>query len=665
MVERLKHLAVCVSGFSTLEMLIAMTLLSLTLSAVLLLVPLNAAGSLDTEFAKNALESAMGALALERSYGADDARLLFATTSERTMDGIAFHTLVNATPVSPFLTQVAARVSWGGWFGRSQGVELASLIANSDGIDGGDTCNPNVTQSWTFPLATHVLFGDLPGLRDSGMYPLTDIDVYHGRLYATTNLSTSPLPTDGPRNASSVTDDARIGTVPWNQSAQAAISDNAYALALLGSGESTHYLYASHFGFSIPRGATIIGIEVSVERKSSSNANTVEDSAVRIVRADGSLGATDKSLPTNWGTSDAYRTYGSSNDLWNESSWSADAVNNPDFGLAFAARASGGTGARTASVDHIRITVTYTKQFYVVQVTGTPQFIGGLGENTTAAGMNALTVATSTSRGNHAYVAMNSGVVQLEVIDITDDTPRVVASFHVPGASVVANALAYRNGYVFLGLANNPAGGELAIVDVHDAASPTLVALYEIGAGVNALSVHRGILSLATDDSAHELILLDVSDVPHPRFLSAFNAPGTNGSGQGRSLYTVGDTTYLGRYYSLTAAPEVITTTGTTSLTQLATYDAGPNASRPFGVYGVISRSYLLYLLTSSNVRGGALEILDASDSGHPSVRNSLVLPNSGSGRALDCEGDTLYAASVPVSGAYTDRGSLSMFTSL
>ena len=96
-----------------------------------------------------------------------------------------------------------------------------------------------------------------------------------------------------------------------------------------------------------------------------------------------------------------------------------------------------------------------------------------------------------------------------------------------------------------------------------------------------------------------------------------------------------------------------------------SSYDVGPSASQPFGIYGVIARRNLLYALTSSTSRGGTLSIFDATNPALPVPQASVGLPNGGGGRALDCEGDTLYAVSVPATGSYIDRGSLSVFTSL
>jgi hypothetical protein len=652
-------------GFSTLEMLIAMTILMLAISAVLLLVPLTAGSAIDTELGQIALERAGVLLAQERANAAYDFTLVIATSSLETIEGIPFHERIEVEYIPHFAKKVTAHVAWGAGYGRTQEVALSTLVTDFERTVGGSTCNSSLEENWLFPLTFHYLFGELLG-DPSGEYPLTDIDVYRDRLYATADLHASPLPEAGPQEAGSVIDDASRGSVAFMNATDAAGSDNSYATALLSGNEATHYLRATKFGFHIPAGATIIGIQADVERKSSSNTNTVKDSSVRMVRADGSLGDLDKALTTNWGTSDVHRTYGSSADVWNESGWSASAINDDDFGLAFAAAASGGTGMRTASIDSLRLTITYTKQFYIVRVSGTPTLIEGLGQNTIAGGMNAVTVATSTSTGDHAYVAMDSIAAQLEALDITPGlVPRVIAAYRVPGASAVANAIAYQDGYIYLGLANNPIGGEFVVIDVHHPESPMMVGMYEIGAGVNAITLLQGRAYLATDDTSRELIILDLGDVAHPSLLAFYNAPGTTGSGQGRALFTRGNTQYLGRYYSLTTAPEFLALDTASTPFLLGSYDIGPSSALPFGIYGIVVRGQRAFLLTSSLAQGGKLQVLDVSDMAHPTLGASVTLPHGGGGVALDCETDTLYAASVPASGAYARKGSLSVSTSL
>lgn len=646
-------------GFSTLELLIAMTVLTLAIVATLLLMP--GAGLADGSVSGAALEEADMLLAHAAASARTDPKLVMATSSIVTIDGTTY-TEVLTVEASDFATRRAtATVSWNGLYGRPSSVSASMLFADYGRLD--TTCGVR-SGVWNFPIAHSYLFGTLPGLYDtSGAYTLTDIDVLNGNLFATVNESISPLPSEGPRSAGAIANDTSVGNVIWNAPGNASVSNGSYATASLSSGDRSEYLLASNFGFSIPNGATILGIEVDVERKASSNTNTVRDNDVRIVHSNGSFGSVNKAHATNWPTSEAYATYGASSDLWNETDWSASVIDDPNFGVVFSAMAFAGANPRTASVDDIRITVTYTRQFYVVSVTGSPTVVTGLGENAISTGMNALMVASSTSTGTHAYVATNSGATQFETIDL-EGAPRVVSSLHVPG-SAVADAITYRDGYVYLGLAGNSGGPEFEIIDVHDPTAPLPVASYEVGAGVNAIRVVHDRAYLATDDSSRELIILDVSDLAHPLLIGTYDAPGSIGSGGGRALDMIGDILFLGRYYSLTAAPEfsILDASASSSL-PLGTYDIGPSSAQPFGVYGLDARDGFAAVLTSSHA-GGSVVMLDISDSAHAKPISTTGLPNGGGGVALDCESNRLYAASVPQSGAYKDRGSLTLIDSL
>ena len=70
-------------------------------------------------------------------------------------------------------------------------------------------------------------------------------------------------------------DDDTSGTETWSDPTNAAASDDSYATnSRSGTSVQTHRLKATNFGFSIPTGATIEGIEVSVERKADRNSPT-------------------------------------------------------------------------------------------------------------------------------------------------------------------------------------------------------------------------------------------------------------------------------------------------------------------------------------------------------------------------------------------------------
>jgi len=152
--------------------------------------------------------------------------------------------------------------------------------------------------------------------------------------------------------------------IAWSNPSNAASSDNSYATAsglISGAGsDTTHYLKATNFGFSIPGGATITGIKVEIERKATQNSDLVKDNKIQLVKA-GTIQSTNKATTTTWPTSDAVASYGGSSDLWS-GSWTPSDINDSGFGVAIEAATKNVvmSNTETASVDHIKITVYYT-----------------------------------------------------------------------------------------------------------------------------------------------------------------------------------------------------------------------------------------------------------------------------------------------------------------
>ena len=167
----------------------------------------------------------------------------------------------------------------------------------------------------------------------------------------------------GATNPSTIADDSAVGTITWASTSNATVEDGSEATASNNSPNSTatsHYLKATNFGFSIPGTATILGIKIEIKRRVTGTGASAIDSAVRIVKADASIGSTNKGdLVSSWPGSLAYATYGGSSDLWGES-WKPSDINDSDFGAAVAVAVTmGPTFTAVARIDHIKITVYY------------------------------------------------------------------------------------------------------------------------------------------------------------------------------------------------------------------------------------------------------------------------------------------------------------------
>ena len=124
----------------------------------------------------------------------------------------------------------------------------------------------------------------------------------------------------------------------------------------------SYYIVGQGFGFSIPVGATINGIVVTLQSSAVDNTQSggARDYSIKIVK-NNTITGNDKSTLTliNLGTF-ANRTYGSSTDLWG-TTWTAADINNSNFGIAYSAElTTSPKGTVTVQVRNLRITVHYT-----------------------------------------------------------------------------------------------------------------------------------------------------------------------------------------------------------------------------------------------------------------------------------------------------------------
>lgn len=164
--------------------------------------------------------------------------------------------------------------------------------------------------------------------------------------------------TMGPNNAGTGTDTTGIGTIIWSSPGNIAAADNLFATASISNGDVSHYLRGTNYGFSIPSSATINGIEVTINR-SSSTASSIKDNVVSLVRGGVVVGA-NKAVDTSWSNSTVSANYGSTSDLW-ATTWTPADINASNFGVVLSvATNSSSSSHHTASVDYMQITVTYT-----------------------------------------------------------------------------------------------------------------------------------------------------------------------------------------------------------------------------------------------------------------------------------------------------------------
>ncbi|HVU95391.1 MAG TPA: T9SS type A sorting domain-containing protein [Puia sp.] len=136
---------------------------------------------------------------------------------------------------------------------------------------------------------------------------------------------------------------------------------------------ATDVLELTNFGFNIPTGSTINGIEVDITRQQSGGLSltilgstingTVNDNLVQLVGP--GVTSVNKAGGSAWPAANGSAVYGSSSDTWGPTAWTAAMVNSPSFGVHLSAAINGGIlfGINLipgASVDAVRINITYS-----------------------------------------------------------------------------------------------------------------------------------------------------------------------------------------------------------------------------------------------------------------------------------------------------------------
>jgi hypothetical protein len=171
-------------------------------------------------------------------------------------------------------------------------------------------------------------------------------------------VSTVMAYSDGPYIPDSGTNVTDVGSEPWVNPDEIRTPGSPYASVSLHQDQRySNYLQAMEYGFAIPVEMEILGIEVDINRMSTS-AN-VYDNAVRLVKDGTTTGENKAIVTTSWPTTFATTTYGGPTNLWG-TSWTPADINSLDFGVALAAyRLDNGANLRIAQVDSMQITVYY------------------------------------------------------------------------------------------------------------------------------------------------------------------------------------------------------------------------------------------------------------------------------------------------------------------
>ncbi len=158
-------------------------------------------------------------------------------------------------------------------------------------------------------------------------------------------------------------DNDGTGTVAWSNPSNAAAADGTYATVTVPYGASSHYLFLTNFGLSVPAGATITGVSVDILGIPSDgfNAKLIKNGAVTGTTKTFNLEIISENFIDHPSSGEGNISllikpvFGGVGDLWGATFTQADVVANT-FGVAIW---SSPTNAPTMSVDAVRLNVYY------------------------------------------------------------------------------------------------------------------------------------------------------------------------------------------------------------------------------------------------------------------------------------------------------------------
>ena len=171
------------SGFATLEIIIALTILMMAFIATDLVAFGNQSILIDSEQSQTALTQAEILIESAKATAYIDFKLLggLATTTVSMSTGIAYTQTLSFTDSDWFSKLATAVVTWQDSV-KTQSITLTAHISDFDNTSEGDTCDQNLSGDWSHP---HVFYPV------TDLYSITHIDAYEGKLYVSASNETT------------------------------------------------------------------------------------------------------------------------------------------------------------------------------------------------------------------------------------------------------------------------------------------------------------------------------------------------------------------------------------------------------------------------------------------------------------------------------------------
>lgn len=179
-------------GFSTLEILLAMTILVLTITSVTLTSFGGQSMQIDAETSTEALHEAQNGLEYMQTLARKDFQLVTPSSSLASIGAITYHKTISiSTTTYPDYAskEITSTVTWTGENNRPEHVTLSALVTNFDHARGGDTCDSTLSGNWSAPYIVNNTVNELSLLSgtSTGANVVTSVDAYKGKVYVTVN----------------------------------------------------------------------------------------------------------------------------------------------------------------------------------------------------------------------------------------------------------------------------------------------------------------------------------------------------------------------------------------------------------------------------------------------------------------------------------------------
>ncbi len=269
--------------------------------------------------------------------------------------------------------------------------------------------------------------------------------------------------------------------------------------------------------------------------------------------------------------------------------------------------------------------------FYVIDATNGAQPIVR-GSVNVGEGLHAVALS-----GNYAYVASQDQDNQLQVIDVTTSTsPLLVTAVPVP-ADQEGLSIAVTSTTLYLGLKGGT-GPDFFVIDISNPVSPVIRGSLTVGADINAISVFKNRVVLATSKDTAEFVVVNATDPTTPSISNSFDVDGTQDA---MSLYTNSQDS---RAYLVRVQGD-----GLPTHPQLVIFDAtNPDSAIVIGtlavstdVNAVFAADNLAFLATSD--ANQEFKIMEVSNPSSPQPYSGLNFPQVASGLAF--ENNTVYVS--------------------